>query len=464
MAISTTIQTKLFDSFWFKPLLLCAFGLVLAQVVIMVDHWLVDQNIDVPLSGMGAEGGRGILIAIAGSVLGVAATSFTITTSVLATASSTYGPRLVRNFMADRRNQFVLGSFGMSFLYALIVLRSVRDTMDVGAAFVPSLAINIAILFAVLNVILLIYFIHHIAESIQISTLISRVRDDLIRSIESLYPLEEKLDDNKNQQNNSESTCNEFADALPDIRPNRVRIDRDGYVTWIDYGAIVKRAREHDALVKLLIQPGDYVFLGMEVAQVWQRTEDDEPHITWPLVSINIAETRTPYQDIRYAVQQPVDITIRALSPGINDPYTAINAMRGLGSGLTRLCQRQNAEAVMFDDDSQPRLHKKTITIEHMLDSVFRTLRSNVVNSVDATMAVLELADDILSTTERDSYRNIVLRSVAQIDDAFMDSSAPEADKQIIKNATEQISMSHSGDSVSTPHSPAHVEQREKDS
>lgn len=412
---------------------------------------------------MGAEGGRGILIAIAGSVLGVAATSFTITTSVLATASSTYGPRLVRNFMADRRNQYVLGSFGMSFLYALMVLRSVRDTMDVGAAFVPSLAINIAIVFAVINVILLIYFIHHIAESIQISTLISRVRDDLIRSIESLYPLEEKLDNNKHQQNNSESTRDEFADALPDIQPNRVRTDRDGYVTWIDYSAIVKRAHEHDALVKLLIQPGDYVFLGMEVAQVWQRTEDDKPHITWPLVGINVAETRTPYQDIRYAVQQPVDITIRALSPGINDPYTAINAMRGLGSGLTRLCQRQNAEAVMFDADSKPRLHKKTITIEHMLDSVFRTLRANVINSVDATMAVLELADDILSTTERDSYRNIVLRSVAQIDDAFMDSSAPEADKQIIKNATEQITLTHSGDSASTPHSPAHVEQREKE-
>lgn len=436
-----------------------AFGILFAIVAIGIDRWIMYQQVELPISQMGAEGGRGILIAIAGSVLGVAATSFSITTSVMATASSTYGPRLVRNFMADKRNQFVLGSYGLSFLYSLMVLRSIRGASDMGEAFVPSLAINIAVLFAITNVILLIYFIHHIADSIQISTLISRVRDDLIRSIESLYPIEEKYDDDSDEKNIDKPERDDFTDALPDIHPNYVRAETDGYITWIDHDAIVNRASEHDALVKLLVQPGDYLFMGMVVAHVWQRTSDDEKRITWPLISINTAQTRTPYQDIRYAVQQPVDITIRALSPGINDPYTAVNALHGLGSGLTRLIQRQNADAVLFGRQNHPRLHKKTITIEHMLDSVFRTLRSNVIQSVDVTMAVLDMASDILDTTDRDSYRNITLRAVAQINDAFMDSNAPEADKQIIKNATEQIIQQHDVKEPETAHFPAAVEE-----
>jgi uncharacterized membrane protein len=461
MSINAFIRNKVTDAFWFTPVLMGGIGMVLAQVIIEIDEWIVTQPLELPLSGMGAQGGRGILVAIAGSVLGVAATSFSITTSALATASSTYGPRLVRNFMADKRNQFVLGGFLMSFLYSLIVLRSIRDATDAGAAFVPSLAINIAILFAVVNVILLIYFIHHIADSIQISTLVSRVRDDLIRSVESLYPLEEKTDSATAGDNKDTPDRDRFAEALPDTRPSLVWAESDGYVTWIDYDAMLNRAVEHDALVKLLIQPGDYMFVGMAVAHVWQRKSDGaEQQITWPLISVNTAQTRTPYQDIRYAVQQPVDITIRALSPGTNDPYTAINALHGLSSGLTRLSQRQNAEAVLFDSHSKPRLHKKTITIEHIIDSVFRTLRSNVIQSVDATMAVLDLASDILATTERDSYRQITLRSVGQIEDTFLSSSAPEADKMIVKNATHQIISDNSLEQPATPHSPVAVEER----
>ncbi|PID30114.1 hypothetical protein CR983_03170 [Candidatus Saccharibacteria bacterium] len=429
------------DSFWFTPLIMGIIGMLLAQMMIIFDKYLIGLNVQIPLSDMGADGGRGILAAIAGSVLGVAATSFSITTAVLATASTTYGPRLVRNFMADQRNQFVLGSFGMSFIYALMVLRSIRDATDIGAAFVPSLAINMAIVFGVINVILLIYFIHHIAESIQISTLVSKVRDDLIRSIESLYPLEKKREPSA-EDGGEQGQAHPVAertwspnDALPSTEPIPLRSQGDGFISWIDFDDMIAQAGERDAIVKLLIQPGDYVFMGKVLAHVWQ----DDSDTAWVSQAINISQTRTPYQDIRYAVQQPVDITIRALSPGINDPYTAINALRGLGSGLTRLCQRQNADNVLYGPHGNPRVHKKTITIEHMLDSVFRTLRSNVIGSIDATMAVLALAEDILQTSPRESYRNIIIKAVESIDDAFMDSSSPASDKQIVKNATSQI-------------------------
>ncbi len=428
MAVS--FRSKITDSFWFIPLVMGAVGLILAQSMIVLDGLIVSRGINIPLINLGVEGGRGILIAIAGSVLGVAATSFSITTSVLATASSTYGPRLVRNFMADSRNQFVLGSFGSSFLYSLIVLRSIRDAGDLGSVFVPSLSINLAILFGIANVVLLIYFIHHIADSIQISTLVSKVRDDLINSINLLYP------NNKEKSDMPSSVKASNVDALPEVDPQVVNSISDGFVTWIDYDELIEQTKLHGAIVRLLVQPGDYIFEDMPIIEIWQNS-DDEPD--WALDYINTAQTRTPYQDIRYAVQQPVDITIRALSPGINDPYTAINALRGLSSGLTRLAQRDNPNPVLFDERYNPRVHRRSITIEHMISSAFRTLRNNVTRSVDVTLAVFEMASDILAVATKDSYKNIVIKEVQSINDAFQESTSPQVDKQIIKNAAEQV-------------------------
>lgn len=426
-------KAKVTDSFWFVPLVMGVFGVFLAQVLIGVDYWMQQNQIIIPSAQMGVEGGRSILTALAGSVLGVAATAFSITMSVLATASTAYGPRLVRNFMADNRNQFVLGSFATTFLYALMVLRSVRDSSDVGPLFVPDVSIIVAILFGVMNVGLLIYFIHHISDSVQISTLISRVRDDLIRAIESLYPVE---NENENEEvAEHDDVPLRFANALPQIRPNNVRTNSDGFVTWIDYESLTKHAKKNDALIKLLVQPGDYVHKDMIIAHAWQRSESEERHITWPLDDVHIGQTRTPYQDLRYAVQQPVDITIRALSSGTNDPYTAINAIRGLGSGMTRLVQRVNADSVMLDVDGEARLHKRTITIEHMIESIFRTLRANITGSVDATMAVLELAQNMIDATERESYINVIVHGVEVIRDTYIDSDAPAADKEIVENA-----------------------------
>ena len=452
------IRGKITDSFWFTPLLMGAGGVLLAFLLVAADRWLIQQGIRVPLSDMGADGSRGILVAIAGSVLGVAATSFSITTSVLATASSTYGPRLVRNFMTDNRNQFVLGSFGASFIYCLMVLRTVRDASDIGTQFVPSLAINFAILFGILNVILLIYFIHHISASIQISTLISRVRDDLTRSIESLYPIDETEHD-QTAAKDDQPKRQRFAEALPATEPHAVLTNADGFVTWIDFNAMLRRATEHDALVKLEVQPGDYVFKGMVIAKVWQRDGKDDQD--WPRLSINNDQTRTPYQDIRYAMQQPVDIAVRALSTGTNDPYTAINAIRGLTSGMTRLVVRSNVDSVLFDKENQPRLHIKTITIEHMIDSVFRTLRGNVIGSIDATMAVIELGQKVLETTDRDSYRQIVLKAIRSIDEAFADSNAPGADKQIISGVIAQLEAEHTIEQGNMPHEPGSFEKAE---
>ena len=183
------------ERFWFLPGLMCVAAVLLAECLIAVDSHL-DEPVAPGWAGallyrLGESGSRDILGTIAAASLGVAGTTFSITMAVLALTSSSYGPRLVRNFMADRRNQAVLGVFVATFLYSLLVLRSVGGVGDPTAAetaFVPHLAVNMAVLLAVANVAVLVYFIHHISDSIQISTLSGGVRSELLNAIDRMYP------------------------------------------------------------------------------------------------------------------------------------------------------------------------------------------------------------------------------------------------------------------------------------
>lgn len=182
---------RLRETFWFVPAVLGVVALLVAQALVRLDRALLDRGVvigDSLLYHVGASGSRDILGAIGGSMLGVAATSFSITISVLATTSSTYGPRLVRNFMADRGNQVVLGIFGATFLYSLMVLRSIRSLDADGDTFVPDIAVNVAVLLAVVDVGVLVYFIHHIAQSVQVGTLSARVRQELRDAVDLLHP------------------------------------------------------------------------------------------------------------------------------------------------------------------------------------------------------------------------------------------------------------------------------------
>jgi len=269
---------------------------------------------------VGASGSRDILGAIGGSMLAVAATSFSITISVLATASSTYGPRLVRNFMSDRGNQFVLGIFGSTFLYSLMVLRSIRSDTD-AATFVPDIAVNVAVLLAVVDVAVLVYFIHHIADSIQVSTLSARVRGELVAVTDALYPKE--LPD--------EATG---ARTLP-ATALAVGSDASGFVVGVDEKALIVAARKAGSVVEMHVRAGSHVIEGERIASVTGNASDAmAKQIRGAVV---LGDTRTPNQDIEFAVQQLTEMAVRAMSPSTNDPYTARNALAELALGMVPL-------------------------------------------------------------------------------------------------------------------------------
>jgi len=404
----TSFKTRILrarDSFWFLPALLGVAALIVAQTLVMLDRYLDGTALGswgFLLYRVGASGSRDILGAIGGSMLAVAATSFSITISVLATASSTYGPRLVRNFMSDRGNQFVLGIFGSTFLYSLMVLRSIRSDTD-AATFVPDIAVNVAVLLAVVDVAVLVYFIHHIADSIQVSTLSARVRGELVAVTDALYPKE--LPD--------EATG---ARTLP-ATALAVGSDASGFVVGVDEKALIVAARKAGSVVEMHVRAGSHVIEGERIASVTGNASDAmAKQIRGAVV---LGDTRTPNQDIEFAVQQLTEMAVRAMSPSTNDPYTARNALAELALGMVPLAMRP---ALLFgrnDADGHYRLTIARPSVPELIDQVFDAIRQYGLGNPPAVIAAVDLARRIGTATIHEEIRLAVVRQLTALRSAF---------------------------------------------
>lgn len=427
---------RLRERFWFLPAVLCVAAAALAQVLVALDR-SIDDSLDIGWASafvyqVGASGSRDILGAIASSSLAVAGTTFSITMAVLALTSSTYGPRLVRNFMADRGNQMVLGVYVATFLYSLLVLRAVRVLGDPGnqdaEVFVPHLAVNVAVLLAVANVAVLVYFIHHISDSIQVSTLAHRVRTDMLDTIERLYP--EGLG---HAQVRSGSTTADHDTAptpedpvTPDVElarafdhGDRVPSAAPGYVESIRGDSLLALAEQHDVLLALVVQPGDYVLEGTTLVLVHPGDRSSQALREALLRAVRIADARSPHQDLAFAVQQLTEMAVRAVSPGTNDPYTAISALDELGTGLSRLASREVPSPDRLDRSGTRRVHAPTTTPVEIITEALDAMRWYASTDPGVMRATLVLVERIAHATRSQEVRARLLTHIKLLENAF---------------------------------------------
>lgn len=418
--------SRLTDAFWFIPAVLGVAAVVLAQVLISVDRAVGDGGGDIwgtLFYRVGASGSRDILGAIAGSILGVAATSFSITISVLATASSTYGPRLVRNFMNDRGNQFVLGLFGATFLYALIVLRSIRNESLSEGQFVPNIAVNVAVMLAVADVAVLVYFINHIAKSIQVSTLSARVRVELDEVVDHLYP---------DPPSENATAVARFDDDAADV-PS----EASGFVVDIDEDELLGVARRHDCVLEVVIRPGDHVVAGEPLVRAHPASVASELG-TEVSRAFTLGITRTPVRDIQFAVQQLVEMAVRALSPGTNDPYTAHNAFSELAVGMVPLARRTEPQPGRVDDDGILRLVVTRVRTTELIDDIFTAVRVYALQAPVAMTAAILLARRIGVAAAEPDVRAAILHHLSLIERAERDS---DGDPEVAEFCCGEIEM-----------------------
>ncbi len=385
-------------SYWFVPTLMLFAATLLSWMVVRLDAKIDTAGTifeDWGYSG-DSEGASAVLSTVAGSMITIAGVVFSITLVALSLASSQFGPRMLRNFIRDRVNQVALGAFVSTFLYCLLVLRTVRH--DDSAPFVPHLAVALAVILAVLSIFVLIYYIHHVAVNIQADTLIDDIHAELRRMMDTLYPHHiGDADGDAVQDGHADlSVAHHF-----DRPAGRVCADRDDYVQAIDPNALLALATQHDLAVRIERRPGDYVIAGAAVLSVWPADALDDAICLALRDCVIFGAQRTATQDIEFAVDQMVEIAARALSPGINDPFTAITCVDRLGSALASLAQRELPPAIRVDTLGMPRVIAQPVGFAEVLDSAFNALRQFAHGNAPVTIRMLEVLTEIEALATR---------------------------------------------------------------
>lgn len=362
------------------------------------------------LFGVGAEGSRGMLTAIAGSMLTVAALTFSLTLSAISQVSSQYSPRILRNFMAARSNQVVMGYFVAVFTYCLIVLGTIRGTEE--QKFVPATAVLAGLLLALGGVAALIFFIHHIAESLQTGTIVQNIVDETTAAIEDLFPAEgdEPIGDTEAV----EKSLNVVAEHT-EWRP--LRATQCGYLQQISTKNLLEWATRHQAVVHILEPIGAFVGKGAVLMMVCRDTRPTAPptaeEVSPLLRFVTIDRHRNVAQDVAFGIQQLVDIALKALSPGINDTTTAIMAIDYLSEIMAQLAERNFASRVR-SHDNRFRVFVQEADFDSYVTLGFDLIRINAKGN-HAVFRRLLRALALVSSHVREPGRKSILRKQAQL-------------------------------------------------
>ncbi len=364
------LWNRLSSSLWLVPGAMIFGAIMLAFAMLTLDsmvpwdwarslHWLLP---------VGTQGSRQLLATIAGSMITVASLVFSMTLVTLTLASSQLGPRLITRFMRDPISQVVLGTFIATFVYALLILQTVSETVTQAGTppVVPHLAVLVALILTLASLGWLIYFIHHVAEAIQADSVIAEISDELALAIRRRFP--------EIEPGPTLPLETPFLDRLAEPA-GVVACRRSGYVQAIDARALLRAACEHGLLIKVEARPGIFVVAGAPLLLVWPRERLSEELVRGLERPVVIGPKRTSTQDIDFAVNALVEIALRALSPGINDPRTAIGCIDRLTQALAEMVQLPEPPALVQDDDGALRLIVRPAGFEEVIAAAFDPIR-----------------------------------------------------------------------------------------
>ena len=423
------------SGFWFLPAGMAGVAVALALVSVTVDEPLTEWlalNLGWTFTG-GAEGASAVLGIIAGSMITIAGVVFSMTLVALSLASSQLGPRLLRSFMRDSTTQVVLGTFIATFLYCLLVLRTIRRAEEV--AFVPHLSVTLGVLLAVASVGVLIYFIHHVSVSIQANEIAARIGKELLGRIDGLFP--EHIGRGATMVPTEPPDVG-FLEAFDkDARP--VGADGDGYLQFIDGAALLALAMEEDLVVRLERRPGNYVVGGCPLALIWPESRATD-RLTDQVRSLFVlGNQRTSDQDIEFGVNQLVEIAVRALSPGLNDPFTAMTCVDHLGSVLCRLATRDMPSHYRYDHQNQLRVIAPANAFPEVTDAAFNQVRQYSRSSVAVTIRLLETIAVVAGFAHRPEDRTTLLQHAEMIARGAMEGLPEREDRRAVEERCQAV-------------------------
>lgn len=414
------------SSYWFVPSLMVAAAVGLAFGILAVDTaWINDEGVPDWLYSGTAGGARDLLATVAGSIITVAGVVFSIAIVTLTQASVQFGPRLLRNFMRDTGNQVVLGTFLATFLYCLLVLRRVYGGED--NPFVPHLSVSIAVLLAIASIVVLIYYIHHVSTTLQAPHVVAAVGKDLSEAMVELYP--DGMGDGGPPPEDDEP-----ARLLGHFERHALPIcsTANGYVQAVDGDTLIDLARRHDLLVRLDRRPGQYAIAGDPLMYAWPADRLC-PRLQHKLRrTFIVGPNRTHEQDVEFAIHQMVETAVRALSPGINDPFTAITCIDWLGAALSRLARSDLPEAWRYDADGRLRVVTRLSTYSGLIDAAFNMIRQYGRGSPAVMIHLLEVIGEIARQARQDDQRHTLRRHLEMVHRAISQTVNEDYDRQVV--------------------------------
>ncbi len=394
-------------SYWFYPALFTIAAVLCAFATIWLDRngYAEFLNDVAWIQQARPQGASNMLTVIAGSMIGVASTVFSITIAAVAYASGNYGPRLLTNFMENRGNQLSLATFIGTFAFSITVLRVVRARDEAGflqdtdpmSGFVPQLSLLVAYILAALSVAVLVYFLNHIPASIRINTVLHGIGARLLKDIETDFPAANDGSSNPNS---------------PGGTP--IHAHETGYVQLITFRELEEVAAKENGTLKLAVRTGDFVHPDVPLAY-WaemdavEETPDDAVRDCFTLGSM-----RTPNQDMEFLIDELVEIALRALSPGINDPFTAITALHWLGAATAELGRRKLVRSYARKNE-QPRVQLLDNDFEHYVNRGFGAVRGGVATNRIAAQVAFDAMHDAATTLDDESRRALIVREAHQL-------------------------------------------------
>ncbi len=416
---------------WLVPGIEVLAAIALFAVTLSLDRAAYRGEFSLPswvISGT-ADAARQILTAIAAAVITVVGVVFSIILVTLTLASTQFGPRMLRNFIRDRGTQLTLGTFVATFVYAVLVLVSIGPGSH--GDFVPHIGVTVTLGLMVAALGVLIYFIHHTATSIQLPQVIASIARDLSGAIEVQGSHEGSPD---------LAAGPEAAELLARMKAGGgvVRAPTSGYLQFVRHRNLVQFAAEADAVIALDYRPGHFLVQGHPFALVWPpeaapRVSDalGRAHITGPY--------RTLTQDISFGIDQLVEIAIRALSPAVNDTFTALTCIDWLGDSLCKITVRWHPARVHRDSRGFIRVITAEPSHARLVQRAFEKIRQ-ASNGMPAVMIrQLEALIKIMAETSSAGQRRVLLDQAAMIQRASERSVPEAADRDDVRRRYEEL-------------------------
>lgn len=420
------------ESLWFVPGLMVSISVVLACGLVEFDvntSWNGTKRFPL-LFGVGADGSRGMLTAIAGSMLTVATLAFSLTLSAIAQVSSQYSPRVLRNFMGDRVNQVVMGYFVAVFTYSLIVLGTIRSGDD--GKFVPGTAVLVGMLLALGGVAALILFIHHIAHSLQTGTIVQHIHRETVAAIDDLFP--DRFGDAIDNPDDAKAAlayAHEQTGWFPVIST------QTGYLQRINTDGLLKWAIDNHVVLRVERDMGAFVGENSVLFSVRSGMERPDPvEADWPddlMNYVSVGRNRNIDQDVAFGIQQLVDITLKALSPGINDTTTAIMAVDYLGAIVAKLAHR-NFPARLRSDGQFLRILVLSADFETYVRLAFDLVRINARGNYALFRRLLRALSLVAGNVNSDDRKAVLHEQALLLLDHANDTLTTDYEKQRVRS------------------------------